>query len=206
MRRCEMIRRESLQYSAKELTTETLGDLERLLETHPAPGAYECWCMYNHRTRPLLQKEKAQHRETRAARNRIKKRELVRRDLSHGVLVYAEGGPVGWCQFGLAEELPRIDGNPGYRRLVRKGRAGGKWRITCFVVLRKYRRRGVASFALKAALEAIKSKGGGTVQAYPIVRWGAYQDFRGTVSMFRKLGFGVVSHYGTSNVVMRKTV
>jgi len=32
------------------------------------------------------------------------------------------------------------------------------WRITCFIVDRKYRKRGVAKTALKAALEAIKKE------------------------------------------------
>lgn len=80
------------------------------------------------------------------------------------------------------------------------------WRITCFVVDKKYRKRGVASAALKAALEAIRNKGGGLVEAYPIIRWGAYAEYRGTVSMFQKEGFEVVASFGESNVVMRKSV
>lgn len=58
------------------------------------------------------------------------------------------------------------------------------WRITCFVVDRNYRHRRVARVALQAALEAIRDKGGGLVEAYPIIRWGAYAEYRGTVSMF----------------------
>jgi len=78
------------------------------------------------------------------------------------------------------------------------------WRITCFVVDKKYRERGVASAALKAALEAIRSKGGGLVEAYPIIRWGAYREYLGTVSMFQKEGFKIVAPFGKSNVVMRR--
>jgi GNAT superfamily N-acetyltransferase len=80
------------------------------------------------------------------------------------------------------------------------------WRITCFVVDKNYRKRGVASAALKAALEAIRKKGGGLVEAYPITRWGAYADYRGTVSMFQKEGFKIVAPIGKSNVVMRRTI
>jgi hypothetical protein len=62
------------------------------------------------------------------------------------------------------EELPRIDNNPKYRKLAS---ASNKmlWRITCFVVRKKYRRRGVARTALKAALAAIQKQGGGVVEA-----------------------------------------
>lgn len=92
-------------------------------------------------------------------RNRREKRELVERGGSHGILVYAKGEPVGWCQYGPKEELPRIDNSRNYRGLA-KG-TEKLWRITCFVVHKKYRKRGVASAALKAALEAIRNKGGG---------------------------------------------
>jgi len=51
----------------------------------------------------------------------------------------------------------------------------------------------VASAALKAALQAIRDGGGGIVEAYPIIRWGAYREYLGTVSMFQKEGFKVVA-------------
>ena len=104
------------------------------------------------------------------------------------------------------EELPRVDSNRSYRRLARESDAKRLWRITCFTVDKKYRERGVASVALKAALEAIRSKGGGLVEAYPIIRWGAYREYLGTVSMFQKEGFKIAAPFGKSNVVMRRTI
>ena len=193
-------------YTTKELAEDTLPDFERLFETHPAPGAYQCWCLYNHRPGPLPRSEELPPGAKRDARNRRQKRELLEEDRSHGILVYAKGEPVGWCQYGAAEELPRVEKNAGYRRLAADQAARGFWRITCFVVDRKYRRLGVASAALKAALEAIGKRGGGHVEAYPITRWGAYSDYRGTVSMFLKEGFTVVGRFGKSNVVMRRTI
>ncbi len=71
---------------------------------------------------------------------------------------------------------------------------------------RKYRRRGVAQAALHAALEAIWGKGGGLVEAYPVTRWGAYMNYRGIASMFRKEGFTIVGRLGKNNVVMRRTL
>jgi GNAT superfamily N-acetyltransferase len=130
----------------------------------------------------------------------------VEQGCSHGIIVYADGVPIGWCQYGLKEELPRIDNNPGYRKLVSRRNLQRLWRITCFVVARNYRRRGVARGALQAALEAIRDQGGGLVEAYPIVRWGAYAEYRGTVSMFQKEGFEIVGPLGKHKVVMRRTV
>lgn len=192
---------QSTRFTFKELSRRTLTDFERLLETHPAPGAYSCWCLYNHHTGP---EDWSGTRAEINARNRREKRALVAKGCSHGILVYEKGEPVGWCQFGIADELPRVDNHTGYERRV-TGR-GKLWRITCFVVPKKYRQRGVASAALRAALAAIRKKGGGIVEAYPITRWGSYADYRGTVSMFRRAGFKVISPFGKNNVVMQKRV
>ena len=113
---------------------------------------------------------------------------------------------MGWCQYGTWEELPRIDNSRNYRRLAPEGDTNKLWRITCFVVDTKYRRHGVARAALKAALEAIRNKGGGHVEAYPIIRWQAYSKYLGTVSMFQKEGFKIVAPLGKSNVVMRRKI
>ncbi len=80
------------------------------------------------------------------------------------------------------------------------------WRIACFTVDKKHRKRGVASAALKAALQAIKDKGRSLVEAYPIIRWEAYREYLGTVSMFQKGGFKVVAQFRKSNVVMRRSI
>jgi ribosomal protein S18 acetylase RimI-like enzyme len=194
------------EYYTRELTKATLRDFERFFEKRPGPGAFMCWCMYHERASPLAWGKEPAWRARRAARNRQEKRELVETGRSHGILVYSKREPVGWCQYGSKEELPRIDNNPHYRKLVPELNTKRLWRITCFTVDREYRRRGVASFALKAALEAIRSKGGGIVEAYPITGWGAYSEYLGTVSMFRKQGFRTVAPFGRNNVVMRTTI
>jgi hypothetical protein len=72
----------------------------------------------------------------------------------------------------------------------------------------------VASAALKAALEAIRNKGGGLVEAYPITRWETRafgnESTHDTASMFEKAGFKAVAPFGSTrfstHVLMRKTV
>jgi len=79
----------------------------------------------------------------------------------------------------------------------------------------------VASAALAAALESISMKGGGVVEAYPMIPWEELCRARvrrcghaafgnasthGTLSMFERQGFEVVGPDGLSNVVVRKTV
>jgi GNAT superfamily N-acetyltransferase len=143
-------------------------------------------------------------------RNHLEKAELVEKGRAHGILVYANGKPVGWCQYGPSEELPRIDNSRNYRGLAPDGGVRKVWRITCFVVEKKHRRRGVATAALKAALAAIRKKGGGLVEAYPVARWdgAAFGNMstHSTVSMFEKQGFKRVAPFGASNVLLRRTV
>src|SRR5438270_1686443 len=123
------------------------------------------------------------------------------------------GEPVGWCQYGPREELPRIDNQRIYQGLAPQG-SERLWRITCFAVLKPYRKRGVASAALRAALESIRRQGGGLVEAYPITRWLSRafgnESTHGTESMFQKSGFKVVAPFGStrysSRVLMRRTI
>ena len=194
------------EYTTRELSEETWPDFQKLFDTHPGPGAYTCQCMYNHLSQPLPANRRLQSGAQRAARNRRQKQALMEQGCAHGILVYTGEEPVGWCQYGSREELPRIENNPAYRKLIPAGEPDKQWRITCFVVHRKYRHRGVASAGLKAALESIRKRGGGTVEAYPITRWGAEADYRGTVSMFEQEGFEIVAPLGKNNVVVRKTL
>lgn len=193
-------------YTTRELSNDTLPDFEQLLETRPAPGAFNCWCMYNHRPGPLPESRQLESKVKQNARNRKEKRALVANGRSHGILVYADGAPIGWCQFGYYDELPRLDNYGRYRKFARGQDVTPLWRITCFIVDKKHRKRGVARLALRAALEAIRSKGGGIVEAYPILRPGGETEYRGSVSMFQKEGFEVVAPFGSNNAIMRKTV
>ena len=207
-------------YKTKELSEKSWPDFERLFSR--GNGWDHCQCMHFHRPCALPKTEWLRSRAERAVRNRGEKKKLVERGRSHGVLVYANGEPVGWCQYGRAEELPRIDSNRNYGGLAPPPSSLPQWRITCFVVDRKHRRRGVATVALRAALDSIAKRGGGIIEAFPLVEW---EDFRrselrqrghapsfgnmsthGTVSMFQKHGFETIGAYGAANVVMRKKI
>jgi len=84
------------------------------------------------------------------------------------------------------------------------------WRITCFFVDRDHRREGVAKTALEGALRIIATKGGGTVDGYPIdTRGKPYSSsflWGGTEPMFADLGFRPLGARGTSKWMMRKVV
>jgi hypothetical protein len=102
----------------------------RLVEDHHGVWA-GCWCLNFHAEgRPHIHTPE-QRRELKAAR--------VREGRAHAALVYDGAQCVGWCQFGPANELPRIKHQKAYREgLVELP----DWRITCFFIGRTHRGRG----------------------------------------------------------------
>jgi ribosomal protein S18 acetylase RimI-like enzyme len=207
-------------YTTKELTKRTWPDFQKLF--CQGNGWDFCWCMHFQRPRTLPKSQWGRTRAERGLRNRREKKDLVEQGRAHGILVCAKGEPVGWCQYGSQGELPRIDNKRHYRALPLEDSTKKLWRITCFVTDKKHRRRGVASAALKTALESIRKKGGGVVEAYPLIPWEELcrarvrrcghapafgnQSTHGTLSMFEKQGFKVVGPYGLNNVLVRKIV
>ena len=107
-------------------------------------------------------------RADRSALNRADKLRLVEDGRAHGILVYAESEPIGWCQFGPQGELPVEPREKG--REPRSDRESELWRITCFVTQKQWQHQGVAQTALRAALDTIKKKGGGLVEGYPFAQ------------------------------------
>jgi GNAT superfamily N-acetyltransferase len=180
----------------RELGGQTWPDLARTIEKHNGIWG-GCWCVSFHLTRNEEKEWTGKHREL--------KEKLVRADRSHAALVYDGPDVVGWCQFGPPSELPARMG--GFNRL---GEAPPKWRITCFFVDRDHRNEGVARAALEGALRLIATRGGGTVDGYPIdTRGKPYSSsflWGGTEQMFMDLGFHRLGALGSSKWVMRKTV
>lgn len=199
-------------YKTKELSRQTWPDFEKLFTQG---GGWDfCACMHFQRPCSLPVSERLPSRAERGVRNRKQKRELLEKGCAHGILVYAEGEPVGWCAYGPREELPRIDNSRKYQEFATEIRTQKLWRIPCFVVHKKYRRKGVATAALRAALEAIRKKGGGVVEGYPISRWLSRafgnESTAGTKSMFEKAGFRKVADLGgtrfSGHMLMRRRV
>jgi hypothetical protein len=175
------------QFTARELTAESLSDFEHLFDTRPAPGAHRCWCLHHHCADSSVE-------------NRARMRKFVESGEAQGMLVYSGTEPVGWCQFGRARDLPRMNSNPAYRMLAATIGAPD-WRITCFTVRAPFRRQGVASLALRKALEFMN---GGIIEAYPVLDWSGYAKYRGTAAMFSREGFTRVAPLGASAIVARR--
>jgi GNAT superfamily N-acetyltransferase len=185
-------------YPVKPLDETTWPDFARLVEKHNGVWG-GCWCMGFH--------PEGAGRGRTAAQNRSDKERRVCEGQAHAALVYDGSTPVGWCQFGPTDELPRI-------KLKRAYLAGltdlPDWRITCFFVDRDYRGQGVASAALEGALGEIARLGGGKVESYPEDAEGRSVSgsflHNGTVSMFERQGFRRTRRLGKNHWVVTKVV
>ena len=127
-------------------------------------------------------------KETTAALNRKRKLGRVRTGAAHAALVFNDEDCLGWCQFGVPDELPRIKSRAAYE----KGQTTPPdWRISCCYVGKGHRRQGVAGAALAGALDLIAGLGGGTVEGYPEDADGVPAGFlfNGALSTYEQLGF-----------------
>lgn len=110
-----------------------------------------------------------------------------------GFLAYVDSKPVGWCRAGAKADLPRARGGP-YGRGADLNEIGA---IVCFAVAPGFRRHGVATQLLNAAVEKLRSQGLRYAEAYPLIQSGNDpQEYRGWREMFLRAGFVQVSSIG----------
>jgi GNAT superfamily N-acetyltransferase len=189
---------ETEAFTIRPLAPDTWNAFADLAERHNGVWG-GCWCTWFH----TMNAEKERTYEG----NRALKERLVGEDRAHAALVFDGDVAVGWCQFGSPEELPNINHRKQYEAELDRL---PDYRLTCFFVDRRYRRRGVAARALEGALDLIAQEGGGIVEAYP-------QDTAGkkitasflysvTRSLFEQAGFSYVRPKGKNHTVMRTTI
>src|SRR2546425_10281789 len=99
-----------MAYTVRELSLRTFPDFETL-----AIKQGGCWCMFYQRSKPVGRGATSDQWKR---INRRDKRTFVRQGRSHAILVFEGGTPVGWCQYGGQEELPRIDARRTYRKVA----------------------------------------------------------------------------------------
>ncbi len=184
-------------YEARSLDLDTWPDFERLVEAHNGVWG-GCWCMWYHgkdgADAPPEAKRKAKECRVREGR-------------AHASLVYRGTDCVGWCQFGSPDELPRIRNQRAY---LATAPVLPDWRITCFFSAKGHRGSGVASTALKGAVEQIRQRGGGRIEGYPEDIGGRKAApaflFNGALHMFEREGFERSRKIGKHKWVVALTV
>ncbi|KQM83803.1 GNAT family N-acetyltransferase [Agromyces sp. Leaf222] len=134
------------------------------------------------------------------------------RDAEHGpgLIAYDGETPVGWCAVEPRSALPGLP----RKRLVAEGSPdldfddASIWAVTCFVVPRAHRKRGVGGALAEAAVAFAREHGARVVEAYAIdpsarSKVPAADLFPGTVGMFERAGFREVARPTPNRAVMQ---
>jgi GNAT superfamily N-acetyltransferase len=113
-----------------------------------------------------------------------------------GLLAYAGREPVGWCQVGPRDRLPKL-----VRELALEPDAD-VWAVTCLLVAPSWRRRGVARDLVAAAIDHARAAGAARLEAYPRrVADDPAEMWTGPVLLYEQAGFVVAGGSERRHVV-----
>jgi GNAT superfamily N-acetyltransferase len=119
-----------------------------------------------------------------------------------GLARVRRGFASGWCQLTPREALPWLDHMWWFERVD----AVPVWSISCFFVRRDYRRQGVMTQLIFAALKAAKRARAPALEGYPIdtsAPKSTSNIFTGTAAVFARAGFKVVARRASARPIMR---
>lgn len=146
---------------------------------------------------------RAQYEEGKGPGNRRAFKRRVQSGMPPGILAYVRSEPVGWCAVAPRAEYEYL----ARSRVLRPVDDQVVWSISCLLVARPYRGRGVSVQLLRAAVDIAGQAGARIVEGYPVLsRTGRMPDafaWTGTLSAFRAAGFVEVARGSPSRPIMR---
>ncbi len=126
-----------------------------------------------------------------------------------GLVAYVDGDPAGWVAVEPRIAYPRLRTT----RIPWRGRDEDKedegvWAVTCFLVRKGFRGRGLMYLLAKATVEFARERGARALEGYPMIiqpgneiTWG--ELYVGARQVFAEAGFIEVGHPTLRRVVMR---
>jgi GNAT superfamily N-acetyltransferase len=170
----------SIKITVRPLTPDLWHALEDLIgQQGPAS---RCWCMY-------WRIGSAYHKRP-AEANKAALCELVNEGTPPGLLAFEGDLAVGWCQLTPRSDLPWMDRTRGLERVDDLP----VWCISCFYIRKGFRKKGVTSALIEAALKTAKRAGAPALEAYPLdAELTPSTSFTGYLSTFRRAGFKIVA-------------
>ena len=106
----------------------------------------------------------AAYRKRPPGKNKAAFREIVKRGPPPGLIAFDGDVAVGWCQLIPRDALPGLD--RGWR--LKRVDDVPVWSLSCLYVRIGYRKRGVTSALIGAALQAAKRAKAPALEAYPL--------------------------------------
>ena len=164
--------------------------LEDLFGERGACGG--CWCMY--------WRIGAAYRKRAASANKADFAAIVRNGPPPGLLAFSGSLAVGWCQLTPRDALEYLERFPRLQRIDDVP----VWAISCFYVRIGYRRKGVTSALISAAIEMARAHGAPALEAYPLdANLTPSASSTGFASTFARAGFKVVARHAPPRPIMR---
>ncbi len=181
-------------FTFHEATPERWADIETLFGARGACGG--CWCMAWRLGAAEFQKRKGEG-------NRAALRALVAHGKEPGVLAYGGAGVVGWCAVAPREELKRLEAS----KILARVDARPVWSISCLFVHKGYRRAGLSTGLIRAAVGLAARRGATVVEAYPHDLHGRTLPpafvWTGLLSAYLRAGFHEVARRSETRPVVR---
>lgn len=171
-------------YKIRPVTKKEWQALEILFTSLPA--ANMCWCMYWRETRAKVFGHPQE--------NKAGFKAIIDSGKVPGLLAYQNDEPIGWCSIAPRDEFPGLDRSPTLKRIDDLP----VWSLNCFVIAKAFRRQGLSSQLIFAAIDYAKRNGARIIEAYPFDNpSGKYrmvgESFLGFSTTFKRLGFAQAS-------------
>ena len=181
-----------LQFSP--VTKKRWSDFETLFGERGACGG--CWCMLWRLTRKEFENQKG-------AGNRKAMKAIIEAGKIPGILAFVQNEPVAWCSVAPRDHFPALDRS----RILKPIDDLPVWSISCLFVDKQFRRKGLSTQIINAAVDYVKKKGGSIVEAYPVEpkkdKMPDVFAWTGLASAFLKAGFVECARRSETRPVMR---
>jgi len=142
----------------------------------------------------------AAYRKRPPSENKEAFRQVVESEPPPGLLAFDGETAVGWCQLTPRDALPWLDREWRIKRVDQVP----VWSISCFYIRIGYRKRGVTSALIAAALKAAKRAGAAALEAYPLdADKTPSSSSTGYATTFERAGFKTVACHVPARPIMR---
>lgn len=169
-------------------------DLEELFGERGACGG--CWCMFWRLPRKEFDAGKG------PGNKRALKR-IVTAGSEPGILAYLDKEPVGWCAIAPRRDYIALERS----RILKPVDDQPVWSVSCLFIKKPYRRQGVSSQLLRAAVAFAATHGAQIVEGYPVEpSMEKMPDpflWHGIPSAFKAAGFKEVARRSRLRPIMR---
>jgi len=169
-------------------------DLEELFGKRGACGG--CWCMFWRLPRKEFEASKG-------AKNRQSLKRIVTNSRPPGILAYSDDEVIGWCAVAPRAEYVVLENS----RILKPVDDQPVWSISCLFVKKGFRRKGISSQLLRAAVKFAKQHGAKIVEGYPSEPTNSTMPdpflWHGIASSFTAAGFKEVLRRSPTRPIMR---